>query len=275
MKRSRSEIDDDSLYKFRTGTHFSNSFLLFLASKHLKDCIPVLEHDNNDPDIIEYNFMKGKMVEDKDNDTSHMNNKMFVIPSSKSVIFKKKLEDEFFNCLNSKARHILLLLHIVSDRDDVSGHANILLLDTAMKTVERFEPHGWRFKENQSKMVDETLNNYFRSIEYIYLAPREVCPIMKVGPQSFAEYEQTLDKKREFCQSWSLWYADHRLTYPDVTLKELTEIMVTRWKEDKTSLLTFIMNFTEFVHRNEKRIKNPKFMKELSKEYTEIMKWSK
>jgi len=129
--------------------------------------------------------------------------------------------DECFN--NSKARFVFIPLCLESPEPG-STHANALLCDKKKGTVERFEPHGARayeiFKDYKYEELDEHLAKYFQS-EYNleYISPITYCPAL--GPQSIEHYIS----ESGYCATWSLWYIDMRLTYPDVDRSVLVKGM--------------------------------------------------
>jgi hypothetical protein len=151
-------------------------------------------------------------------------------------------------CIASTYRFVSIPICLISP-EAPGGHAGSLLLDKKGKqssefiatyghliennlsqikpgygTIERFEPHGARayelFKDYHYETLDEQLAYYFATqygLEYI--SPIDYCPAL--GPQSFEHYIN----ESGYCATWSLWYIDMRLTYPDVDRETLVKGM--------------------------------------------------
>jgi hypothetical protein len=113
-------------------------------------------------------------------------------------------ETTFQDCLKSNKPFIVIPL--VIETNDCS-HGNILVIDTATREIERFEPHGvvsYDRGECPQQQIDELLETYFR--DFIYYSPKQICTY--VGPQKYFE-ENML--KYGFCLTWSWLYGIERL----------------------------------------------------------------
>ena len=160
-----------------------------------------------------------------------------------------------------------------------SGHANILFIDLAKKTFERFEPYGkiHTFDDSEdivlksfdiafSKLIDNTGYKYYKTKRF---SPRK-------GPQ-YIEEEKVFDVSSNissekpgdpegFCGAWSLWYADLRISNPTVPRRKLLikAIKTLRYK-NTDSLRAFIRNYATFVVKH-----RTKFIKQLKvKQYSD------
>ena len=126
----------------------------------------------------------------------------------------------FEKCLGKNEEYIAIpfLFHLQD-----CPHANILIVDTKNKNVERFEPQGSitytsRFTCPQS-FADEELSEFFSEYGYQYLSPKEICPF--IGPQEEYEKQKGLRQEEGYCVTWSMIYANLRLE----NLSENKEIM--------------------------------------------------
>jgi len=141
-------------------------------------------------------------------------------------------------CVASSERFVSIPICLVSP-EAPGGHANMLVLDkigvqsqqfsqmygtSGKGTIERFEPHGARayemFNDYYYEHLDEQLAFYFAT-EYglEYIAPIDYCPAL--GPQSMERYIS----ESGYCATWSLWYIDMRLAYPNVDRRTLVKGM--------------------------------------------------
>jgi hypothetical protein len=262
MKRPR--IDDETDFAaFRQGEDFANTFMLYLAKKHKNDCISVLEKTNiNNKIIVSSLRVKVKYIKHIDNDHSNYNSGMFIDFANEIILIKEALYNVLKNCLQNKnVRHTLLLVHIIFHEAKVN-HTNILIFDNKKKTVERFEPHGWEvsqimFGKENDERINILLTTYFEEFNYRYIEPSTFCPTMKAGPQILSVLENKDKMQKGFCQTWSLWYADFRLTYPDISINDVSTKMTKLYKQNKQLLSNFIINFAEFVYNNQNNMQIP------------------
>lgn len=159
---------------------------------------------------------------------------------------------EYFidKCVKSKRRFISVPLCLESD---IGGsHANALFIDTKEKTVERWEPHGARsyviFKDYEYEKFDKQLNDFFKKrYGYKYIPSSNFLPAL--GPQTLENYIN----ESGYCATWSLWYIDMRLTYPNIPREELVVEMFEKVQqllsESKKQLSQYLVNYAKQVYR--------------------------
>ena len=104
-------------------------------------------------------------------------------------------------------------------------HANIIIIDTNKKTVERFEPYGASgsidYYYNFEKL-DRLLKEYFNTLQFSYIPPRDFLP--NIGFQAIENMESSsLYDPCGFCSIWCYWYAELRIRYPNFTAKKLVK----------------------------------------------------
>lgn len=130
-------------------------------------------------------------------------------------IFRFPLKKQLEKCIEENKRFIILYLHIFFGTNQ--GHANMIVIDTKEKTVERYEPNGIDIKFYDSNKVDKILEEYFKG-QFEYLGPEDFCT---EGIQDIFESE-TIDiyKFEGFCQTWSFIYAYFKILYGEQKDKE-------------------------------------------------------
>jgi hypothetical protein len=142
------------------------------------------------------------------------------------------------------------------------SHHNYILFDRVLKTVERFEPNGTEGiigKIYGQDFLDDVMKASAQKHGYTYVPPIAFCP--KDGPQTMEELQRPQRKDGDplgFCTFWSLWYADRRLRYPDMPIKDLMDKLMNGLKTQskKQQLRTFIRNYTEHVdHERREMVK--------------------
>jgi hypothetical protein len=156
---------------------------------------------------------------------------------TEKLFVPKNMFKEIKNC---KKRFVVCYLSLMS-------HANILIFDNVNKTVERFEPHGKSRKYNSEKLDAALTKEFNKNIEDIkYITPLDFCPNI-----SFQRREEYFDKLKNdpsgFCVAWSIWYADMRLTSPDIPIDQLVNIAIDKIEEKHKSFKNFIRNYSKFL----------------------------
>ena len=140
-------------------------------------------------------------------------------------------ESKFYKCLKSGKRYIVFFLRLkIND----SYHANMMIIDTKKKTVERFEPQGSEHEFYDNQVVDDKIRSYFEKIGYEYIDPTMMkCPY---GVQDIVE-SYTMDKYKfsGFCKIWSFLYGLLRLHLDDMDQKNLVNHMNLLVKETARS----------------------------------------
>lgn len=177
---------------------------------------PRLERSNPHYHRLIYSLIERMMEKQRiEFDTSGKND--FMIP------YEYRLK----RCLQSKKRYIVFFLRLKIDN---SYHANMIIIDTKKKTVERFEPHGGDQEIYDADILDARINDYFMKRGYKYISPKMmVCPR---GVQDIME-SYTIDKYKfsGFCKTWSFLYALLRLHLDEMDQETLISNMTFLTKE--------------------------------------------
>lgn len=202
--------------------------LIYLLKKHKNDCAPISSN------IIDLSFSE-----------YGLDYRM----SSNKLIYYQEYIDDFKLCLKNKnINFIISPLRILNP--NIGGHANYLIFNKKTNEVERFEPYGSYFDNNN---LDLNLKEFYFNIDskIKYLSPNEFCP--NIGIQELQEIELELEKAQEsigdplgFCSAWSIWYADLRLSNPNETNSELLKKSINYIKQ-KNNLTNFIRNYSVFL----------------------------
>jgi len=134
-------------------------------------------------------------------------------------------------------------------------HANMLIVNTKEKTVERFEPqgaitYGERFECPQS-FADKELSKLFKKYNYEYLSPKTTCPL--IGPQHEYETKKKISQEEGYCVTWSMIYANMRLYHlssSEKTMQNMTNDIIKHILEimdDETKKGVSDLNITEWI----------------------------
>ena len=222
--------------------------IFYLLKRHRNNCVPFTQFINNEEPYLDLSLFY----------ECNLNRKQ--IPIYKIIYPGNLKEESFFNniqeCINMKKRFIILPLTIVPPSCDVgNSHSNIILFDTNKKTVERFETYGGKIL-----FGDKYFNNFdnlfekkiIKHIKYKYLRPKDICPLKGFQLLEEDNISLGLASKRKgdpfgFCAAWSFWYADLRMTYPDIEQKKLQQKAISIIQKNPTTFRKFIRNYAQFI----------------------------
>ena len=154
------------------------------------------------------------------------------------------------------------------------GHANMLIYDNKTKELERFDPHGKMTNFDYTVMYsdfDKEIQKEFKNngIEISnYYTPLDFCPSI-----SFQKLEKD-DKKiigdpGGFCQAWSSWYVDLRLSNPDLPRDDVVQIAIRKIKQDPKGFKSFIRSYASFLSEMGEDFKNSNFDTSIFDKYKE------
>lgn len=130
-----------------------------------------------------------------------------------------------------------------SEVETMDPHANMLIIDWERKTLERFEPNGGffdvQYKGYGLDELNKQLTRLSKKYGLEYLPPKFACP--NVGLQA-TQHSQFLKNNifiegdvGGWCQTWSVFYADMRLSYPDIDPQSLMQLTLNAFKNKDMS----------------------------------------
>lgn len=155
---------------------------------------------------------------------------------------------------NYNKKYIICRINLI----DEVNHENMLLIDTKLKRIIRFEPQGGISFEKTIKF-DSFLSNYFSKIlffkQYKYYKPNDYLPIN--GLQSLShELDSDYIRKGDingFCVAWSLWFIEFYITNESLITKEknFKNIFFKFIKKiifKGELLINYIRNYANYLH---------------------------
>lgn len=179
-------------------------------------------------------------------------NQSLYIPSSPSNDLVRLLTSIKFN---QKVRFLLIPIGIEQIVKNVSiSHANYLIFDFELMEVERFEPHGADHPVGLNynpKLLDESLENKINSVSKInfkYYPPKKYLP--KIGFQIKEINELKSDyigDPNGFCALWCTWWADIRISNPNIPRDKLVKILMKEFINEKYSFKKLIRDYSFYV----------------------------
>lgn len=133
------------------------------------------------------------------------------------------------------------------------SHANYLIIDIKNKQIERFEPHG-AFPpiglNYEPIMLDNILSQFFTDLDlgFEYLKPSDYLP--KIGFQVKEINELKSDyigDPNGFCALWCIWWADLRMSNPDIARNKLVKIVTRELINGKYSYKKLIRDYSWYI----------------------------
>jgi hypothetical protein len=170
----------------------------------------------------------------------------------------KLLSDDLLDCIKRGEKMIAIPFNFrTAGTDNIpSGHSNMLIYRPEKKTIERFEPHGQKFKhgkDNQDEIINEVLKTmfekkmkpYLKKYTPKYIPPNEICPSIK-GFQSLEN--QVAKLKNEgggYCNLWSVFFLELIFLNPKLTTIEVLQKALVITKEDPQYLKNVIRGYVK------------------------------
>lgn len=171
----------------------------------------------------------------------------FVVPSNYVISIQK--------CIDKADRFVMIPFIIRFKNIGNTQHSNFLVYDKKTRSLERFDPVGYvpsarsrelgNHPESDFKLIFNGIMGY-EMVRHVY-DPIDFCPIMAMQKIQKKENEQIATDPEGFCVAWSLWYADMRLSNPDMSRKQVVELSLNKLRSDYKSFTKFIRGYSNFV----------------------------
>jgi hypothetical protein len=152
---------------------------------------------------------------------------------------------EIKSCIKKGFRFICLDVDL---RLAVGGHANIILIDTKQKTIELFEPHGGKDKQESGwyKDISSIFQDYFEHEfpNYTYVPPHKIMGVS--GPQG---RKPVTGINNGLCMSWCSLYLHYKLLNPEIPSKVIVKRLI---QLNQTFLRKYLQYVEDVIKGKEK-----------------------
>jgi hypothetical protein len=133
------------------------------------------------------------------------------------------------------------------------SHANYLIIDIENMEIERFEPHGAFAPTDLNydpDLLDMFISNYIAESGLIfkYFKPSDFLP--KIGFQTIEINELKSDyigDPNGFCALWCIWWADMRISNPNIPRKKLEKQLNKELINGKYSYKKLIRDYSQYI----------------------------
>ena len=178
-------------------------------------------------------------------------NNIEILWSFHKLILIENFDTLLLDAINKDKRFIVIPLGIELAE---GSHANIIIIDREMKTVERFEPNGVNEPRNfpyNKTLLDNLLKNKFQQIlsEYKYMEPKDFLPTIGFQMLEIINEEKCkmIGDPNGYCAVWCVFYAKYRLENPDVKQSKLVYKIINNIKLQNKSFKSIIRNFSKNI----------------------------
>ena len=173
------------------------------------------------------------------------------IPENKNINLRTIISN---NISSKKYRFFIAPLAIELNINNIyKGHANLIIIDFENKQIERFEPHGseppYGMNYNPS-LLDYTLKNKFNSynIDFQYVEPSDYLPKIGFQTKEITELKNDyIGDPNGFCALWCIWWADIRLSFPNINRNKLQKLLFKEINNNNLSYKKLIRNYSFYI----------------------------
>jgi hypothetical protein len=228
--------------------------LLYLLKRNENECIVIsnikpmidklLSGKNMSLDKVDWSDIGLVWYLDEDNETS------LIFPGKGKAKYLQGLQ-KCQGC--KKTRFILSIVTLDSEKTSVC-HANILLYDKVLHTLERFDPYETQISQLKTIELDEELEKLFKKVDSKYvrmIKPPDLTFYQRQGFQTRQEKESDFVPSSKdpagYCQPFTFLYADTRMSFPDQDPLSIVQMYKKAVKEKKTTLTAFIRNYSDHL----------------------------
>jgi len=198
------------------------------------------------------------LIQEKYSESACMHDKSMFLYLDKTsgvhISFKYTLKSIISECKKTKSRFYIVRINFIlpSHVRIKLAHANVLVIDSKTKTGELMEPHGSIFASKVMKIQDDAtayskyiskIGSFMKSNGYEFMPPSTICPVTRGLQIIDASHKTKFDVG--FCEAWSLWYIELRLTYPDIPPDKLIDDTLKFFEKNPVLANTVIRNYAQ------------------------------
>lgn len=172
--------------------------------------------------------------------------------NSKELYFQ---HDNFYESITKLLDNDIIYFNLTLVNIEIN-HANIVIIDNILETIERFDPYGlmgFNAPDDLDNLLDREINNIIlkkKNKTYKYLAPKD---FMKVNSfQSISRHDSIENKNigdiGGFCLAWSFWYLENRLNNMGISQDTLVRKLEKKLINNKMTIIEYIRSYANKLH---------------------------
>jgi len=185
------------------------------------------------------------------------------------------IHDNFFKALEKKMHKEFVFFNINLISVNYC-HANIVIIDNILETIERFDPYGisgYNEMDKLDQLLDKELNKIIfkkKNKKYKYLSPIDYLRIYSFQALSNEKniLNQNYGDPGGFCLAWCYWYLESRLNNPGIKQSILVDKLRKKLINNTLSITSYIRSYA-----NKLSLEKAKLLKEfkiLPSEYYKV-----
>ena len=159
--------------------------------------------------------------------------------------------NNFEKCLQNIIDKDKMLVYLSLIGNDVN-HANIIIIDNKLTTIERFEPYGiinLYNQDNLDKYIKINVHSLVQKItkkKYEYLPPRDfmMSNVFQSLSREGDSHNLNDNEIGGLCLAWCFWYVESRILNPKVHPRELVKKLVKRLINNKIEIIEYIRSYS-------------------------------
>lgn len=220
----------------------------FLGKKnYLTSSIKLIE-DKDDIVVCQYLEDKNKICEITDFE---------ILWTNKNINFPSNKNNDVINIIKSlyknKSDGFRWIIIPIGIELNSYSHANYLIIDIELMQIERFEPHGanppigLNYEPNN---LDLILIDYFNTsgLDFEYFKPSDYLPSIGFQIKEINELKSDyIGDPNGFCALWCIWWADIRISNPEISRNKLVKYVNRELINGKYSYKKLIRDYSHYV----------------------------
>ena len=172
-------------------------------------------------------------------------NNNFIIPNDDLI-------NIITNSIKNKYNYFIIPIGIeINIKNTNYYHSNYLLFDLINKEYERFEPHGYDHPisfDYNPKLLDKHIEDFFHEIKLNYFKPIDYLPKIGLQIKEINEIKNDfIGDPNGFCSTWCIWWADMRISNPNIDRKKLYSLIHREIINEKYSFRKLIRNYISYI----------------------------
>lgn len=171
------------------------------------------------------------------------------------------IHDNFKNSIekNLKKDIVFSMISLVNMQ---VNHANILIIDNNLKTIERFDPYGvlgYNQPDDLDNMLERIINQVISNklkLKYKYYSPKDIQ--RQRSFQSISRHDDIINRNigdvGGFCLAWCFWYLENRLNNLEVNPCFLVNKLEKKLITDKMDVIEYIRAYANKLHLDKAKL---------------------
>ena len=165
------------------------------------------------------------------------------------IFFPSNFDSIIQNFRESKKRFFVIPLGIHQEN---GAHANILLYDSQLNEIERFEPSGGEYPlefNYNPDLLDHNIEHYFKEKfkDCKYFRPRSYEMTIGFQTMEIVDINKKIGDPGGFCGAWSLWWVYMRTKNENINRQKLFIQLVKNIRRNNLSFKAVIRSFSKQI----------------------------